>query len=629
MAYPQLSSQTYKPTLTQQQMTALLEHPSLKGKNPSEVYAYLKTKGYDVQGFKDMQPGGSVTDAAKSKMDPEMEQQLKYMNPIVGQLRMAKDIGLGAAEKIANATGFLIGKPVEFAGEKLGGEGSFVDEFGENIQSAGSDIIGEPKTKAEANMRGIGGFTVEAGGATMLGGPITSKVTGLLGKGTIPKILGFGAAAPVETAVFTIGDEQRLPTKGEAAWSTVFAGGLPVLGKLAGFVTGVGKKGYELFKPYFGKSSDDAIKALEQSGMDKETVNVLTQLKNTGKQDELAGFYKKALESAKDSKILSPKKEVADVLYDGFTKANTELKSTGNEIGALVKGSTQKVADEASLVSAFDEELAKLNIKPGEGMLTADSFSGSSVQFSDSTKNKLMEVYNTVADKATSGQGVTYQDVWNLKRSVSDLVAFNPNLEKQVTAAGEIPLVGLMNKFDEILQNPDSGIKGLAELNQKYAALSEVVSYVNKKIGPDAVKGIGFADAIFNEKDIRAMEAAQILGGYAKKDVVEMAQLVKVAMAMAGDTSTNGWFGNVASTAMNPKSGIVDIANKMLTPNKEKLIERVLGILPPEAQGVEPGVLEKIILATLNTLNQKATQEVDIGKEEISPGELPPEEEIQ
>lgn len=633
--YTDIARGTNKPTMTQEQFTKLMNSPELKGKPTSEVLSFLRFKGIDVQGVDFMKPAKDVT-------APEVP----------------TSYGLGAMSAVGTGglttAGRLIGSAMNLGGLAPNAAGNFMlktaDQMEQALPAANQEVTGVKaggmidkagQFLGKAAVTGTAGLALGAGklagGAEKLAGTYLGKG---LGMPTLAKMLGFSAGSLIETPTWTYGDEGRAPTAGEMGWNAAFAAAIPMVSGIFSSLKKVGGKATDALGTYLSNSTDANFKKLEPM-LDPESLNVLKQVADTPEAKDLSKYYKLAQESVEDSTKMSPVKEVSDDLLSGFKAADAELKKTGEEIGNLVKSAKNTVVPETeSILNTLTEDLNKLNIQPSVSTtttpesvvsklggiptktssetiskLTPESFANSTIQYDKTSQNTLIKVYNDLVDKIKSGGQMTLEEIWYDKQSLQGLTSFNPNMEKQISDAAETPVIGLIKKLDSILTDEGTGIKGLSDLNQKYGLLSETVNFVNKKIGPDGAKGVGLANAIFKEADTRAMDAAKILGGYINQDIVRKAQLVKVAMELAGDNTTSSWFGAMAKAITNPKTSIVEGLNQAFGTSKKELVNAVLGQIP-EAKTLPPSVLEQIVTTVMKSLNMEGSTQADIGQPE-------------
>ena len=85
---------------------------------------------------------------------------------------------------------------------------------------------------------------------------------------------------------------------------------------------------------------------------------------------------------------------------------------------------------------------------------------------------------------------------------------------------------------------------------------------------------------------------------------------------MAGDSSASSWFGKAVSSMTSPKQGILGMIDQAVAPNKEEIIQRLIGENPELVKNVDKAALSKIVETILKTLSMQKASETDVGTSE-------------
>lgn len=131
--FPVTTSKTFKPTLTQDQFTQLLQSPGLQGKNPGEVLSYLKYKGIKVDGVETMQQKPAVFEETQGDQTKgggynaltELGNKIPETSFRVG---LTKDMGVN------------LPNPVSFVKDALTSTGAGIDRIKEGFSKIGQEL---------------------------------------------------------------------------------------------------------------------------------------------------------------------------------------------------------------------------------------------------------------------------------------------------------------------------------------------------------------------------------------------------------------------------------------------------------------------------------------------------------
>lgn len=461
------------PVVTQQEFKKLVRKRP-EGVEAKDIYDSLVKRGYEIEGVR----VGSPQDSAQPGLAGGLKQAAK----------IGLDVGEGFAGVMGKTVGGLIGKPTEFIGKKTGSD--FVERFGQNLQTAGEDIMGAPQTQGEQIARGVGagaGVMANLAGASRVGlGALGAKAVQAVGGGKVAQLAGSAlAASPLETAVVTEGLEGRLPSKGElgvgAGVDVLAPAALRGAGKLVkkalykGPVDEIIEKGIEKgIRPSIaGKSRPgDSKKYMDQAKTAVKTIvenkEALSLVDEAG--ERVPGKLPESLKEFSDA-VGQAKKLVFDE-YDSLTKA------------AGQKGATVDV-------TSFSEELAKV----------ADSKVLQDLR--PEVVKYAQEKMKSLAKRGSYSAEEAQEAITLLNKSLESFYR-NPSPEGLVKASVDALIVNNLRKgLDDVIEKMTG--KEYQTLKNQYGALKSIEKDVVKRSIVDARKNqaglIDFTD-IFSSGDI-------------------------------------------------------------------------------------------------------------------------------
>lgn len=480
----------------------------------------------------------------------------------------------------------------------------FVEGFGKENKTERQEFIKAPTAAEQVFPKGFKGTTpAEKFGATAFdiasilagggfgrsaGAATTSMLASQAPKGQalrpiVEKGIPFVAESIGGTTAFTASKEGRLPTPTEFGVGTAIDLAAP---PIVSTLFGLTKKGLgvtkEIFK-YLTNPKFQDISNLKLAGLSEATIKQFEEVAGTPQGKTLASFYEQAKNHVVNPKVnQTPLATVGDEIYTAFEKMSAARSEVGKQIGNMVKKATAKV-DIKAIKESFTKALEDMRITPSKAknkfLIGKDSFKGSGIEFSPASQKTLSEVFEKLQ---TMGDEASAADLWFLRKSVQDLMpSFKANVDQQVTEAAQVPLKNLNSILKEAFENATPEIKAL---NEQYSQYSDVVNFINRRIGPEGSKGAPFARNLLKDYDTQIKDMVQALGDFAGVPLLDNAWLAKAAMEAAGDQNAKGLLDVIGGLA-NPKGGAIRQMGKMIGDeilDKDQIIGRLL--TDPEAQ---------------------------------------------
>lgn len=579
--------------ITKDQFEKMLQSPEMGSTSASSALKYLQSRGYTVQGYAGASPKQAVSiNSQNVKQQSQGGTDTKWGQTFgdIVQSSAPMQVGLGFAEKIANITTKPLGKAVE----AISPEGSFGERFGQNLQTAGSDLLGEAETQREENLRKIGGTTAVVG-ATLGGGALARGAASKVAGAVIPKlagVAGFAGESVGATAGYQASQGKEITDQDlktglliDAAIQGVFK--IPAASKLA-------------MKAIKGLSkSDEAVEAgvkkatrgIEKAGLDLPEQNLLKEIPT-----ELKDFTQKALDQAKkrserivefgEGGTAAKTNEAMDLVGDDITliknKIGSELSKTGKIIGSEAKKlKGQAFPDTRSAFTELKNSLDDLNIQLNKkGELTNDSFKGSDIDGLTDDQDLIMELWGYLKESTESAMTENARDVLSKVRNIGN---------KLFKGKGEITAAkNPINKVRAALRKSLEELPGAyGEAARKYSDLLEIEDGLTRSVGEEGEKASQFVRRLFGRAPGQAKSIVEMIEDAASKYNIKSGENITGKTAIAefldrasGVTPPQGLQGQMSEAGENilrkgvqrgASEAVIDAVAKKLFNTPEKL----------------------------------------------------------